>query len=150
MLVRHQSHEACQECGIDLPCVFGIARELKSFLCKRSLVSYRSITASGVERLYRLQGSGIPVEMIPITDSGKVKRAYLYQWIKVRKIIESKDNVENRDYGNSIILLSGSNDVLIRTGTTTLSHPGNVFFRGLTEMKHKEFRSAEKVVDRCR
>ena len=86
-----------------------------------------------------MKGFGIPVEMIPITDSGNIKRTYWYQWIKVRRIIESKENANDADVG-SIILLPGSNDVLIRTGTTTLSHPGNVFFRGLIEMKHNEFR----------
>lgn len=111
------------------------------YFAQRSRLRFH--VAEGVERRYLLQGYGIPVEMIPITDSGNVKRAYLYQWIKVRKIIESKENVENTDYG-SIILLPGSNDVLIRTGTTTLSHPGNVFFRGLIEMKHNEFRSGSE------
>lgn len=120
---------------------------LRSFVTTSMYFSQRSRirfhVAEGVERRYRLQGYGIPVEMIPITDSGNVKRAYLYQWIKVRKIIESKENVENREYG-SIILLPGSNDVLIRTGTTTLSHPGNAFFRSLIEMKHIEFRSGSE------
>jgi hypothetical protein len=79
--------------------------------------------------------------MIPVTDSGNLKRTYLYQWIKVRKIIESD---ETGATASSIFLLPGSNDVLIRTGTTTLSHPGNVFFRGLIEAKHKEFRSGSE------
>lgn len=54
-------------------------------------------------------------------------------------MIESKQN----DY-RSIVLLPNSNDVLIRAGTTTLSHPGNVFFRGMIEMKHIEFRSGSE------
>ena len=82
--------------------------------------------------------------MIPITDSGNIKRTYLYQWIKVRKIIESNENAGGTE-SQTMVLLPRSNDVLIRTGTTTLSHPGNVFFRGLIEMKHEEFRSGSKV-----
>ena len=64
----------------------------------------------------------------------------MYQWIKVRKLIESKQKVGGGN-DESIVLLPDSNDVLIRTGTTTLSHPGNVFFRGLIEKKHCEFRA---------
>ena len=90
--------------------------------------------ATGVERRYSLQGFGIPVDTIPITDSGNIKKTYLYQWIKVRKMIEAAED-------DSMILLPRSNDVLIRTGTTTLSHPGNMFFRGLIEMKHHQFRA---------
>ena len=106
------------------------------FTCCRTI-------ATGVERRYSLSGFGIPVEMIPITDSGNIKRTYLYQWIKIRKIIESDENAGSL-VDQKMILLPRSHDVLIRTGTTTLSHPGNVFFRGLIEMKHEEFRSGSE------
>ena len=86
-------------------------------------------------------GFGIPVETIPITNSGNIKRTFLYQWIKVRKIIELNEASEMKD---SIIILPGSNDVLIRCGTTTVSHPGNVFFRGLIELKHEECKSGSE------
>jgi len=112
-----------------------------TFFPKRTRVKVH--VATGIERRYRLKGFGIPVEMIPITDTGNVKRTYLYQWIKVRKSIESNENA-GATKSQTMILLPRSNDVLIRTGTTTLSHPGNVFFRGLIEMKHEEFRSGSE------
>ena len=97
----------------------------------------------GIERRYRLQGFGIPTETIPITDTGNIKKLYLYQWIKVRKMIETKKS-NSGEGEESIVLLPNSNDVLIRAGTTTLSHPGNVFFRGMIEMKHLEFRAGSE------
>jgi len=100
--------------------------------------------ATGIERRYSLMGFGIPVEMIPITDSGNIKRTYLYQWIKVRSLIESIENTDDTEI-QRMIVLPCSKDVLIRKGTTTLSHPGNVFFRGLIEMKHEEFRSGSDL-----
>ena len=93
-----------------------------------------------MERRYSVHGYGIPTEMIPITDSGNIKKTHLYQWIKVRKFLESEDTT-NSDGEDSIILLPNSNDVLFRSGTTTSAHPGNAFFRGLIEMKHDEFKS---------
>jgi len=122
-------------------------RLLRSFLYsiapRSSLCRFKCHTVKGIERRYRLKGFGIPVEMIPITDTGNIKRTYLYQWIKVRKIIESKDNLNDLE-GGSIILLPASKDVLIRTGTTTISHPGNEYFRGMIERKHNDFRSGSE------
>eukprot|EP00536_Pseudo-nitzschia_multiseries_P017357 jgi/Psemu1/248104/estExt_Genewise1.C_15140004 len=90
-----------------------------------------------------MQGYGIPVEMMPLTDSGNIKRTYLYQWIKVRKLIES-EHANFRKNEDLIILLPSSNDVLFRSGTTTMIHPGNAFFRSLIELKHNERRSGSE------
>ncbi len=109
----------------------------------RFLLLTVSVIVEGIERRYRLQGFGIPTETIPITDTGNIKKLHLSQWIKVRKMIESKGNTRGEG-DESIILLPNSNDVLIRAGTTTLSHPGNVFFRGMIEMKHLEFRAGSE------
>mmetsp|Transcript_5055 Transcript_5055/g.10465 ORF Transcript_5055/g.10465 Transcript_5055/m.10465 type:complete len:487 (-) Transcript_5055:248-1708(-) len=112
---------------------------ITSLFRSSSLSRIRFHFVEGIERRYCLQGFGIPAETIPITDTGNIKRLYLYQWINVRKRIESKQN----DF-RSIVLLPNSNDVLIRAGTTTVSHPGNVFFRGMIEIKHFEFRSGSE------
>ena len=39
---------------------------------------------------YSLMGFGIPIELIPSTDTGNVKRANLKQWIKVRDHLEQQ------------------------------------------------------------
>jgi len=41
-----------------------------------------------VELRYKLQGFGIPVELIPATDTGNVKHENLKQWIKLREYLE--------------------------------------------------------------
>lgn len=85
-----------------------------------------------VELQYALKGYGIPVELIPLTDTGNVKTAYLKQWIKLRKNLEGLN--ENRAVSElSIIECPGSNDVVFRPGTSVSCHPGNVRFRCLLE-----------------
>jgi len=90
----------------------------------------------GVELHYILKGYGIPIDLIPITDSGNVKTTYLKQWLRLRKIMEVgflPSGVEAHNI--SIIECPRSNDVIFRPGTSMLCHPGNVFFRGLIEAK---------------
>ena len=85
-----------------------------------------------IELKYTLKGYGIPVELIPLTDTGNIKTAYLKQWIKLRKNLESLN--ENRGISDgSIIECPGSNDVVFRQGTSVSCHPGNVQFRCLLE-----------------
>jgi len=90
----------------------------------------------GIELQYILKSYGIPIENLPITDTGNIKTTYLKQWLRVRKIVE----VEITPSGQSTKLLSiiecpRSVDVIFRPGTSMLCHPGNVTFRGLIESK---------------
>jgi hypothetical protein len=41
-----------------------------------------------IEIRYELKSYGIPVELIPATDTGNVKHVNLKHWIKVRKVLE--------------------------------------------------------------
>lgn len=85
-----------------------------------------------VEVQYTLKSYGIPVELIPLTDTGNIKTIYLKQWIKLRKSLEAMQ--ENRNAGKvSIIECPGSHDVVFRPGTSVSCHPGNVRFRCLLE-----------------
>lgn len=76
--------------------------------------------------------------MIPITDTGNIKLTFLRQWIKLRTILERKDNFGTSgtlDDPGKIVEFPGSSDVLYRTGTTTKCHPGNAAFREMIESK---------------
>eukprot|EP00536_Pseudo-nitzschia_multiseries_P008763 jgi/Psemu1/305972/fgenesh1_kg.229_\ len=103
---------------------------------------------------YHLHGYGIPVDQIPITDTGNIKTKNLFQWIRVRKYLESF-----RNYGNHEVIGSDSdcsdnsaihfaidcpnmNDVIFRGKHACLSHPGNAMFRGLIESKYDKHNSA--------
>jgi len=89
-------------------------------------------TGERVEVQYMLKGYGIPVELIPLTDTGNIKTIYLKQWIKLRKTLDAM--YEDGNPSNvSIIECPRSNDVLFRPGTSVSCHPGNVRFRCLLE-----------------
>ena len=79
-----------------------------------------------LEMRYRLKSYGIPIEMLPITDTGSIKMINHNHWIKTRKHIEQgiDDNV-------TIVECPGSNDVVFRQGTSSMENPGNVKCRDL-------------------
>mmetsp|Transcript_12049 Transcript_12049/g.34535 ORF Transcript_12049/g.34535 Transcript_12049/m.34535 type:complete len:501 (-) Transcript_12049:187-1689(-) len=90
-----------------------------------------------IELQYSVKGFGIPVELIPLTDTGNIKTAYLKQWMKLRRTIEVMKMTEGDDYGAiCIIECPRSNDVVFRSGTSLSCHGGNVRFRCMIESKH--------------
>lgn len=104
-----------------------------------------------VEIQYHLHGYGIPVDQIPITDTGNIKTKNLLQWIRVRKFLESNSSngvtsSDSESSGNSAMHLAidcpNMNDVIFRGKHACLSHPGNAMFRGLIESKHEEHNKA--------
>jgi hypothetical protein len=120
------------------------------FLSLRFLFSRFVPTGDSMETQYHLHGYGIPVDQIPITDTGNIKTKNLCQWIRVRKYLESQ-----RGYGANACVSSDSessmassmhltidcpnmNDVIFRGKHAYLSHPGNAMFRGLIESRYEE------------
>lgn len=103
-----------------------------------------------MEIQYHLHGYGIPVDQIPITDTGNIKTKNLFQWIRVRKYIESMRNSTNisslgsdseSSFPSSMHLTidcPNVNDVIFRGKHANLSHPGNSMFRGLIESRYDE------------
>lgn len=91
-----------------------------------------------IELQYSVKSYGIPVELIPLTESGNIKTTYLKQWMKLRRVIEvMKMTDRGNDNAVSIIECPGSNDVVFRSGTSMSCHPGNVRFRCMVESKHE-------------
>lgn len=91
-----------------------------------------------IERQYSIKSYGIPVELIPLTDTGNIKITYLKQWTKLRRMVEVMQMTpEGRQNALSIIECPGSNDVVFRSGTSMSYHPGNVRFRCLVQSKHE-------------
>merc|ERR1712176_34706 len=80
-----------------------------------------------LEMRYRLKSYGIPIEMLPITETGSTKMINHNHWIKTRKHIE-----QGIDTNVNIIECPGSNDVVFRQGTSSMENPGNVKCRDLT------------------
>ena len=101
-------------------------------------------------------GYGIPIDLLPISPTGNVKTLMLLQWLKVRKMIESKHSASN-DSGtessgddSSTMAAEGAvecpnlNDVVFRPGKSYMVHPGNVMFRSSIESKMDEHFAATR------
>lgn len=114
---------------------------VRSRLCDaRKLTQCAICTYLGesIERQYSIKSFGVPVELIPLTDTGNIKTTYLKQWMKLRRIIEVMKMTEGANNNSaSIIECPGSNDVVFRSGTSMSCHPGNVRFRCMVESKHE-------------
>ena len=102
-----------------------------------------------MEIQYHLHGYGIPVDQIPITDTGNIKTKNLFQWIRVRKYLESQrgynSTAVSSDSESSMtqnihltIDCPNMNDVIFRGKHAYLSHPGNAMFRALIESRYEE------------
>mmetsp|Transcript_17433 Transcript_17433/g.32206 ORF Transcript_17433/g.32206 Transcript_17433/m.32206 type:complete len:310 (-) Transcript_17433:200-1129(-) len=95
----------------------------------------RCYSGTHVEMRYQLKGFGIPVDVIPLTDSGTVKVKPMLQWLKLRRTIEEASSSSLCGVAVECPL---SSDVLFKSGSNSLSHPGNVMFRNLIETHFDE------------
>jgi hypothetical protein len=123
-----------------------------------ALAAYNSRTkvhlGMPVELRYQLQQFGIPVELIPSTDTGNIKNVNWKQWLKLRKHIEREeqeymmrggipyssdsDAACHSSDGESmpefnIVECPLTNDVIFRRGKSMNYHPGNAAFQNLIE-----------------
>jgi hypothetical protein len=97
-------------------------------------------------------GYGIPVELLPVTETGNVKTKNLHQWMNVRKTIEDSrawdDTQQQRrsilPTSNSTVECPGLLDVVFRSGMSYLSHPGNAMFQGILESYFDEHNAASQ------
>ena len=81
-----------------------------------------------LEMRYRLKSYGIPIELLPITDTGSIKLINHNHWIKTRKYMER--NIDD-NINVTIVECPGLNDVVFRQGTSSMENPGNVVCRDL-------------------
>lgn len=93
---------------------------------------FSSNTGHPMELRYLVKGYGIPVDHIPLTETGNVKTQNLRKWMKLRCTLE-----EGNDGATHIIECPGSNDVLFRPSKLIKGHPGNVKFQSLIEYYHE-------------
>lgn len=100
---------------------------------------YCPLAGEDIENRYKLTGYGIPLDQLPITESGRVKTTHFKKWLQLRKNIETLRLDEDKQ---SIIECPNLNDVVFRPSHPTMCHPGNVMFRGLVESKHMDHSSA--------
>ncbi len=136
--------------------LFLLACELIVLTCYFAL--YFSATGDRTEISNQLLGYGIPVDLMPLTESGNVKTKNFTHWLKVRRTLEDNhrnnkcgrgqqqhDGMSNNNFIAKNIECPGLNDVIFRSGKNHhMSHPGNVMFHGIIESKHDEHCAAHQ------
>ncbi len=97
----------------------------------------RTHCGNTMECRYWLMTFGIPVEDLPVTDSGKIKVKYLQQWIKGRETI---DLLDRGDISRKrLVECPNLQDVLFINGGSKWTFPGNVTFREILEAKGQAY-----------
>ena len=84
--------------------------------------------------------------MLPVTDTNNVKMKNFVQWVKGRQAIEELEEKKRNNNDNSLIDLVDcplSSDVVFKTGTSNLTHPGNVMYREVLQSNLSAFRGAQ-------
>lgn len=61
------------------------------YTANKRLLSRVIRCASGLEFRYNLKTYGIPVQLLPLTDTDSIKCTYLKQWMQTRKLIEEHE-----------------------------------------------------------
>jgi len=124
-------------CSPDTP-LFRFRQAVAVIRIGRARRYIRTHLGDSMENRYALQGFGIEADQIPISYTGKVKLAYIRQWIAVRSAIESHyDDMVGQTVPSEppIIEYPKSQDVVFRQGSSCTSHAANLAFRTLIMAK---------------
>ena len=98
------------------------------------------------EIMYSLLSFGLPVDLIPYSESGTIKKTNLNRWI-AKYIARDKEMAKNGGTFSGIDLPS-RNDVLHGKGKPFQNHPGNAHLRVLVESNIDEYQAAYESVDK--
>jgi len=125
---------ACHLCTPDTP-FYGVFQSLITAVMTGDRCRVKVHVGHDVENRYQLNGYGIPLDQLPITESGKIKTTYFKKWIQFRKNLEDpkSDFCQSK---LSIVECPGVADVVFRPSQSMMCHPGNVTFRSLVESEH--------------
>jgi len=97
------------------------------------------------EIMYTLLGFGIPVDLIPFSESGAIKKTNLNRWI-------AKNIARDRELANgetfSGVDLPTRDDVLMGKGKPYQHHFGNVYLGDLVEAYKNEYYFAPQATDK--
>ena len=82
------------------------------------------------ELLYLLSSFGVPVDLLPVSSTRKVKVSNQFSWVNVQRAKLLIDDTEN---GEEIVECPRSADVVFKKGPSYRNNPGNLLFRRLIE-----------------
>jgi hypothetical protein len=89
--------------------------------------------------------------VLPLTDTNNIKTKNLQIWIKGRIAIEEMENHQRNKYDAlpiHLIECPSLADVVFKTGTSNVNHPGNGAFRDLLVSYHDEYFKAPSVSEK--
>lgn len=92
------------------------------------------------EMRYKLRGYGIPIHLLPLTETGAIKVKYFNEWLRIRKTLEEaseEDYAADDNTLDRVVVCPCLTDVVFRQGTPSVKNPGNVMFRN-TIIAHLE------------
>ncbi len=102
-----------------------------------------NLIGEDTELQYKIRGYGIPVELLPLTGTGNIKKNYHKQWVTLRKTLDEMKAKGEDDV--SIVEWPRSTDVVFRTGMSLTYHPGNTNFQSIVLSKIKEHSAASQT-----
>lgn len=105
----------------------------------RSRVKFHS--GERQELSYKLMGFGIPIQLLPTTESGALKTKNHTQWFKTRQLIEKHASSTLTTEPAKLlgaIECPSLNDVLYERTKPCVYHPGNTRFKGLIEERKEQ------------
>ena len=98
------------------------------------------------ELRYTLLGYGVPVEMLPIGNSGTVKTTNQSRWVSALRAKmddrEQDDDGDGNDETETIVECPRLSDVIFRKGPTHKNNPGNMHYRELIQSTNDEHAKA--------
>ncbi len=100
-------------------------------------------SGEGLELQYTLHSFGIPVDLIPLTETGNIKVKNHQRFIKVRTMLERQSD-SSELMADIAIECPRLHDVIFRVGDGYLCHPGNSMFRGWIESAFDDYDTADK------
>jgi hypothetical protein len=106
--------------------------KILNVLTHSTAVRFNSQVGNEIECRYKLKGYGIPIHLLPITETGAIKLKYFHEWLRVRRILDEASEFEYAadDYAlRRVVVCPGLHDVVFRQGTPSMKNPGNVIFR---------------------
>ena len=91
---------------------------------------FRGHFGNEVELLYKLSSFGVPVDLLPVSSTRKVKTANQFAWVSVQR---AKLKMGDSKSDEEIVECPRSSDVVFKKGPSYRNNPGNQLFRKLIE-----------------
>ena len=131
----------------DDPFLAGLFRVAVLGVAAESRARHRFHYGTYTEIMYSLLGFGIPIDLIPYTQSGSIKKTNLNRWI-AKHMARDMDALASFNNGGtpfSGVDVPTRHDVLLGKGKPFQRHAGNVCLRELAETYVDEYQSADPL-----